>query len=318
MKKNPWAVCLKWGAILGVALSILEVVRMFARRVQYGNLQLIDIAMIILYILLLYWGGKEFKENYPERLSFAKAFLSGALISLVGALLLFCYSMVHFNIIEPNGLTVKYELALNRYKNTIEQDTITANELTAYMDTVRVMMNNQAQLFYVSDTIEPSAKQEIKLGLSKINQYYDARLKVRQNDTAKHYQLHNFSSYSRQILGMTLQTYLRQNVQSASSPFVAEIVGKTNTQLVNVNPADIRYEKNKSNVPHYDKPYTYASVNAMMQLLYGMFFSIFVALYLYRSKHPIEEEPELPHTEGGIPIETEDDLDNQVDHQPKK
>ena len=304
MNRNLWRICLKWGAVLGVALSLLEIVKMFARRVQYGNSQMMDIAMIILYILLLYWGGKEFKEHYPDRLSFSKAFLCGFLISLIGSVILCCYSLIHYNYIEKDGLQKKYEQALVKYKQALEKDTITATELTAYLDTVNVMMNAQEKAFVLPDSANAGIKPDIDKGLQRINRYYSARMNARQTDTLGNSQLVKFSTYSQQLLGQTLQAYIRQNDSASSTAYVVEIVNRTNAQLSHIDPLITRFEKNKSRVPHYDQPVTYASVNAAMQLLYGMFFAIFVALYLYRSKHPIEEEPEAPHTEGGIPIET--------------
>ncbi len=65
--------------------------------------------------------------------------------------------------------------------------------------------------------------------------------------------------------------------------------------MADLDPVDIRYEQNKSHVPHYDQPGLYAALSSMMYLLYGMFIGIFIAMYHYTSKRTaIEEAGETP------------------------
>ena len=113
-----WKTHLKWGLILGVMLAGLEILKMFARKVDYSASQMLDLAMIIGFILVLHFGVKEFKETYAERLSFAKAFRSCILISLIGAILLFGYDMLHYSVIEKDGLQQKYTTALQNTNKT--------------------------------------------------------------------------------------------------------------------------------------------------------------------------------------------------------
>ena len=84
-------------------------------------------------------------------------------------------------------------------------------------------------------------------------------------------------------------SYTEQNEGKRSTPYVQEIVQQTNDNLASIDPLEKRYEENKSRVPHYDQNGKYAAVSAMMYLLYGMFFGLFVAMFHYTSKKPIEE-----------------------------
>ena len=59
-----------------------------------------------------------------------------------------------------------------------------------------------------------------------------------------------------------------------------------------LNPVEVRFAQNKNHVPHYDKPGRYAALAALMDLLYGMFFGLFIAMYHYTSKRPAPEEEE--------------------------
>ena len=124
--KNFWKVHLKWGIILGVMLAGIEILKMFSRKVDYQAAQLLDLAMIVGFILVLHLGVKEFKEVYPERLSFAKAFLSCIVISVIGVVLLFGYDMLHYSVIEKDGgnFGASFFLFLFFYESVIAADCI--------------------------------------------------------------------------------------------------------------------------------------------------------------------------------------------------
>lgn len=291
--KNPWLVCVKWGALLGVALSIFELVKMVARNVEFEGAKMFDIAIIIVFILLIHAGVKEFKEKYPQRLSFAKAFMACIIISFVGAVLFFGYDLLHYSLIEKDGLAKKYDKALNNFRASIERDTISTLELNAYLDTVKVMMEEQETLVYQENTLSDSIRMDVHRGTQLIERFYDEKMTARRAaDTAHNYQMANFAPYARRVLVETLQLYIAQNEKENSTRYVEQVVQQTNSQLATVNPVDARFEQNKSHVPHYDKALTYVSVSAMMNLLYGMFFGLFVAMFHYRSKNPIEEKAE--------------------------
>lgn len=291
--KNPWLVCVKWGALLGVALSIFELVKMVARNVEFEGAKMFDIAIIIVFILLIHAGVKEFKEKYPQRLSFAKAFMACIIISFVGALLFFGYDLLHYSLIEKDGLAKKYDKALNNFRASIERDTISSLELNAYLDTVKVMMEEQETLVCQENTLSDSIRTDVHRGTQLIERFYDEKMTARRAaDTAHNYQMANFAPYARRVLVETLQLYVAQNEKENSTPYVEQVVQQTNSQLATVNPVDARFEQNKSHVPHYDKALTYVSVSAMMNLLYGMFFGLFVAMFHYRSKNPIEKREE--------------------------
>jgi hypothetical protein len=291
--KNPWLVCVKWGALLGVALSIFELVKMVARNVEFEGVKMFDIAIIIVFILLIHAGVKEFKEKYPQRLSFAKAFMACIIISFVGAVLFFGYDLLHYSLIEKDGLAKKYDKALNNFRASIERDTISTLELNAYLDTVKVMMEEQETLVCQENTLSDSIRMDVHRGTQLIERFYDEKMTARRAaDTAHNYQMANFAPYARRVLVETLQLYIAQNETENSTRYVEQVVQQTNSQLATVNPVDARFEQNKSHVPHYDKALTYVSVSAMMNLLYGMFFGLFVAMFHYRSKNPIEEKAE--------------------------
>lgn len=301
--KNFWKIHLKWGIILGVMLAGIEILKMFSRKVDYQAAQLLDLAMIIGFILVLHLGVKEFKEVYPERLSFAKAFLSCIVTSVIGVVLLFGYDMLHYSVIEKDGLQQKYTTALTKYKQNLAKDTLTNAELMAYTDAASTMLNERKDNmlwstgFYgyagfppdTDTTIQQQCRDEINNGIELFQRYYTGKLLSKPEADKENYQLGKFTPYAKRVLMETLESYSEQNNKKSTTPYVQEIVVQTNDTLASLDPLEKRFEETKSRVPRYDKNGQYAAVSAMMYLLYGMFFGLFVAMFHYTSKKPIEE-----------------------------
>lgn len=298
--KTFWKIHLKWGVIAGIMLAGIEILKMFARKVDYQAAQLLDLAMIIGFILVLHFGVKEFKESYPERLSFAKAFLSCIVTSLIGVTVLFGYDMLHYSVFEKDGLQQKYNTALSKYKQNLAKDSLTTAELTAYTDAFTAIMNEQKDRFCNDSTVfktegcqtdeaeQRDIRDEINSGILIFQQFYVNKLRSKPETDKEQYQLGNFTPYAKRVLMETLVSYTEQNDGKPSTPYVQEIVQKTNDALASIDPLEKRYEENKSRVPRYDKNGQYAAVSAMMYMLYGMFFGLFVAMFNYTSKKPIE------------------------------
>lgn len=298
---NFWKIHFKWGVILGAMLAGIEILKMFARKVDYQAAQLLDLAMIVGFILVLHFGVKEFKEVYTERLSFAKAFLSCIVTSLIGAAVLFGYDMVHYSVIEKDGLQQKYTVALEKYKQNLAKDTLTNAELKAYTDAATSLLNekkdrlcNDSAIVFkgescLSDeTGQNAIRNEINSGIQLFQQYYTGKLCSRPEADKEQYKLGNFTPYAKRVMMETLTSYIEQNNGKLSTPFVQDIVQKTNEELVSIDPLEKRFEETKNRVPHYDRNGQYAGISAMMYVLYGMFFGLFVAMFNYKSKNPIE------------------------------
>ena len=298
--KTFWKIHLKWGVIVGIMLVGIEILKMFARKVDYQAAQLLDLAMIIGFILVLYHGVKEFKEFYPERLSFAKAFLSCIVLSVIGAVVLFGYDMLHYSVIEKDGLQQKYAVALEKYKQNLAKDTLTADELNAFCEAASAFINDQKGALQTDNTLNDTVNAEINSGILLFQQFYTDKLRSKPNADKEQYQLGNFTPYAKKVLMETLVSYMEQNEMKPSTPFVQSIVQKANDSLVSIDPLQKRFEQTKSRVPRYDRNGQYAAVSALMYLLYGMFFGLFVAMFHYTSKRPLEpvtEEENQPTDE---------------------
>jgi hypothetical protein len=298
--KTFWKIHLKWGIIAGLMLAGIEILKMLARQVDYQSAQLLDLAMIIGFILVLHFGVKEFKEVYPARLTFAKAFLSCIVISFIGAVLLFGYDMLHYSVIEKDGLQKKYTVALEKYRQNLAKDTLTATELNTYTDAAAAILNERKEELLngatiakdsdlPADSLRQELRDEINSGTLLVQQYYVGKLCSKPESDKEQYTLGHFTPYAKRVLIETLVSYIDQNKEKPSTPYVQGIVQETNVELDSIDPLDKRFEETKSRVPRYDRNGQYAAVSAMMYLLYGMFFGLFVAMFHYTSKKPIEE-----------------------------
>ncbi len=301
--KNFWKIHLKWGVIVGAMLIAIEVLKMYARKVDYSAGQLLDLAMILGFVLALYHGVKEFKEYYPERLSFAKAFISCIVMSLTGAVLLFGYDLLHYSVLEKDGLQQKYVSALGKYRQNLAKDTLTAQELTSFTDAATALLQEQKESVLGAtsfagfagmppnqdtDTLQ-QMRNEINSGLLIFQKFYTEKILSKPTSDSEEYQLGKFTPYAKKVLMETLVSYIEQNKEKPSTPYVQEIVLQTNERLAELDPLETRFEETKSRVPRYDRNGQYAAISAVIYLLYGMFFGLFIAMFHYTSKKPAEE-----------------------------
>ena len=297
--KTFWKIHFKWGVVAGALLAGIEILKMLARQVDYQSAQLLDLAMIIGFILVLHFGVKEFKEVYPARLTFAKAFLSCIVISFIGAVLLFGYDMLHYSVIEKDGLQKKYTVALEKYRQNLAKDTLTATELNTYTDAAAAILNERKEELLngatiakdsdlPADSLRQELRDEINSGTLLVQQYYVGKLCSKPESDKEQYTLGHFTPYAKRVLIETLVSYIDQNKEKPSTPYVQGIVQETNVELDSIDPLDKRFEETKSRVPRYDRNGQYAAVSAMMYLLYGMFFGLFVVshhLLLFHFDH---------------------------------
>lgn len=290
MNRKPWLACIKWGVVLGAALALFELIKMVARNVEYAGAKMFDIALIILMIVVLYAGVKELKEKYTGRLTFAKAFLGTIFITIIGSLVFFFYAFVHYNYIDVDGLQKKRQTSLKHYRELIENDTIKGVELKNYLDTVQLIISKE-EVLVCADTLDADVVNNIHKGIKMIEQVYAEKLQAKRSlDTANHYKMVNFQPYARLTLMQTLETYVAQNANQPSTPYIQKTIEHANAQLCSVNPVDIRYEQRKNEVPQYEKLSIFIFICTMMNLLYGLFFGLFVALFHYTSKKTANEE----------------------------
>ena len=94
------------GALLGLAVSVLEFVKYCALQLAYEPFNKIaSVLLIILIIYAIYWGVKEVRDRFYEgNIKFSKAFLFGTGIAFVAFVVVFFYLILHYSYIDVDGL----------------------------------------------------------------------------------------------------------------------------------------------------------------------------------------------------------------------
>ncbi|MDR3048009.1 MAG: DUF4199 domain-containing protein [Bacteroidales bacterium] len=104
MKKKTVLV-LKWGGLLGIGMAFL----LFLTRLPVFDVltvgPIIDVMKFAIIFIAIYFGIKEYQDDLSEgKITFSKAFLIGALISVLAFLIVICYLMFHYAVIEKDAL----------------------------------------------------------------------------------------------------------------------------------------------------------------------------------------------------------------------
>ena len=125
MKKNLLLVALKWGALLGAALAVCELVKMAARDINYDAGAVFSILLLIVIIVFLYAGIKEYRDEVLDGfIRFPKGFGAGAAIIAVSFVVVFAYMMVHYQYIDKNGLERLNTQNVETFYARLEKDTV--------------------------------------------------------------------------------------------------------------------------------------------------------------------------------------------------
>jgi uncharacterized membrane protein len=138
------------GLLLGIAISALEFVKMYAETIEYPAFHKISsIMFIILIIVALYWGLKEIRERCFEdnnKFKFSQAFFYGCGISFVAFIVVCLYLNLHYNYIDMEGLQRISEKNSNLPTLT---NVVSASLMFAFIDLLYAIFFNLFVAMYV-------------------------------------------------------------------------------------------------------------------------------------------------------------------------
>ena len=145
------------GAFLGIAISGLEFVKMYAEKLDYTPfLKISSIMFIILIVVALYWGLKEIRtrcyddpvmpETQQSAFKFSKAFFYGCCISFVTFIVIFLYMILHYSYIDVDGLQ---RISANNSALPPLKNVISASLMFAFIDLLYAIFFNLFVAMYV-------------------------------------------------------------------------------------------------------------------------------------------------------------------------
>jgi predicted membrane protein len=287
MKKNVFTIVLKWGFILGVVLSLIQFLRTFNHLEYFAIDPILNLMQFVSFIAILLLGMKEYRDDsLHNAVKFSKTFLLGASMVFIAFVLVVAYLIIHYNYIDKEAIHKLNERNRLRYVEKMEIDTVTQEELTQYIHYVE----NCFQTTILDEPIQ-ACNVMVEENLSILKYYYTLRMQNRLLADSNAYQLKNFDQYAqRQLLDLTEQIMTQQKEDTFCSQAFVQIVQVTIQQLQKKTLFDKRYEENIDQLPQYTNIFATALYFSVSILIFGLFFSIFVALYVYREKRTKEKE----------------------------
>ena len=295
MKKSFLLIALKWGAFLGAALAACELLKMVARNIQYEAGNIFSILLLIVIILFLYAGIKEYRDDLCEGyIRFPKAFGAGAAMALVSFLVVFTYLLIHYQYIEKNGLDKMNQRNVELFYSQLEKKTVTQDDAQRYLDKTDSVMRSKYAVMSQNNMFEEGCEDFILEKTEMMLTAYNERVMLRPQIDTGYNTYGQFSAYALSVFH-DVYVNLVSNVSSSDSCYLSlsTLVNNTCNDMAQVDIMDIAYQNRKKEVAHYTSVLPVALNYALWVLLYGIFLSIFVALYLTKKKESEQEPAEV-------------------------
>lgn len=291
MKKTLITVALKWGALLGAALAVCELVKMAARDINYDAGTVFSLLLLIVIILFLYAGIKEYRDDIADGyIRFPKAFGVGAFVTAVAFVVVFAYMLVHYKFIDKEGLQHLNQRNVELFYAKLEKDTVPQDMAKLYLHKTDSMMTSTYTDMIQQVMIDTACADWTRERMDKMLQAYDDRvlLGFRKDSLGSTYA--GFAAYAQhQFLDVYQNLLAIDNTNDNCYQSLSMLVNNTRNNMEQLNLLDEAYEMQKNKIPHYTSILPVSLSYAFSVLLYGLFLSIFVALYLTKKK---EETPE--------------------------
>lgn len=301
---NSFLTIFKWGVLLGVIISGIEIVKNFAHKLDLSAYSsVISICLILLIILILYAGIKEVRDRHEAQLiSYPKAFGIGIGITLI-AFLIVLFSLTVIFSVQPQFLQNINQKNQQLYHEKLQKDSITTAEITHFLKQVDSLTLAKEQEIVSEMGYSDATAKIIDSNITLIKNHFGPYIQHGRAVDSVQYQLGNFDTFAKNAW---VQFYERSEkggylTDSLITP-ITRIVITTAEEMGSLSVLENRYLNTKEgNVFIHSNPLSSAMMFALSLIIYGLLCDLFVALYLYRKKEAIpassEEEEEDPSNE---------------------
>jgi hypothetical protein len=290
--KKTLPITLKWGALLGIALSLLQLAKVYSKSFDfYAFGPVLDLLNALIFIAILYIGIKEIKEEcFDGIITFSKAFLKGAIMVVVAFLIVFLYLNLQYGIIFKDELPKINEANKEKFKEHLLKDSLTNEEFELVMSSQLSLLKSEKNRILFDANIDSINGILISNRLDTVFQYYTHFLNT-QKDSVDLFTLGKFDEFSRVALMNVLGKYLTTLPEYDSlAPYLSSIITNGNVHFASISPITLRFEKEQHKIPIHTQSFSAALTFSLSVILYGLLFNIFVAMYLYdRKKRVIQE-----------------------------
>ena len=302
MKKTKFIIIVKWGALLGAGLSVINLLGFLAQQTGYYFGPVKDLLQVLAIVGCLYMAIRDIRDTVQDGIiKFPKAFGIGCCIVFIGYLILAIYMLLHLSVIDKNGVENINQRNIEAATKAVQQDTITTEELKHYHSDLKRIARKDLEKMAVPDTLRLKADS----GVMAILQQYERELTALCRHDSSLLRLDTFDIRADQQLRATLYSIRSSNPEITS--YSLDAVENARDSMAE-NPVWLQRRNNRP-IPQYHSVSAAAFITTIAVLLYGMMINIFVALFLYRKEKTIcarnGNDPVTANEEADTETETE-------------
>jgi hypothetical protein len=209
----------------------------------------------------------------------------------------FIYHTLNYTVIDKEALTKINDKYKKRYIETISNDTIKNEEIAQFLQKTQSIIDAQQSVSSQNDTIDNM--------LNVLMQNYGIALNNRPIGDTIHYKMKYFNHFADSIFADLVK---QQTGSSALFSDFEDITKKVTPEIKNIDVVQVRYESEKERIPEHKNKIIAALYFAVLVIIYGLFFNVFVSLYIFRNK-----KAKIVDDEDFIEEKTEGDTDSEND-----
>ena len=314
MNKTKFITIVKWGALLGAGLSVINLLGFLAQKTGYYFGPVKDLLQVLAIVGCLYMAIRDIRDNVHDGLiKFQKAFGIGCCIVFIGYIILALYMLLHLSVIDKNGVENINQRNIEAATKAVQQDTITTTELKQYHSDLKRIARKELKTMAVPDSLRLKADS----GVVAILQRYEKELTVLCRQDSALLRLDTFDIRADQQLRATLYSMRSGNPEITT--YSLDAVESARDSMAE-NPVWLQ-RRNTRPLPQYHSVSAAAFITTIAVLLYGLMINIFVALFLYRKEKtvcsrngndPMAPEEETPAEENPEKETTETDSEEKT------
>ncbi|MDR2980323.1 MAG: DUF4199 domain-containing protein [Bacteroidales bacterium] len=278
-------IILKWALLLGIGTSLLQLFKSLTYNLKYFSYgSFVDLFLVLIFIGALYMAIKEYRDNVKGgKIKFSEAFGVALGMTAITFALFFIFQIVHYNVIDKNGLSKINERNQNKFVERVEKDTVNTRELELYVEFVKQQIDSNSLLLQT----HLDCLAEVGNRLIVIKDFYPTRLLNRNLADSAQLLVKNIDRYAQKILIDLTETVIREKKMDDSCELLlTEIIGNTLEKIrKEYSMQDNSLKQSEPKPIVYTNVYAASFTFSLSILIYGLFFGLFVSLYLYKREN---------------------------------
>jgi hypothetical protein len=284
--KKQYAILLKWGLLLGVSLSVIQLARKFSDGFDFYSFgPILDLINVLIFVVCIYLGIKEIKELFYENIiSFSKAFIKGAAIVIVAFFIVFIYLNLHYGVFFKDQIQVVNVKRMTKMEERIKSDSIQKSEFITMLSLQKKLIQKEEDRIFNELKWDTLVTKAISTRIDTIINYYNYFMN-NQKLSENSFKLGEFDQFARLTINDISRKYIAELDKTDSTlPYISTIILNGSAKFDSISVVKSRFEVEKTKIKLYTNSLSLATYFSSQVLIFGILFDIFVAMYVYRKK----------------------------------